>query len=290
MHFTYQPSESKHLQQGDLIRRTAAVEELLKTVHPHYASSGNYQFFIVLTQSCDLVRRDGVQCKSRYVTIAAVRPLGLVLDREIEKIQHSKVERTLGFCNSDKQSKIVQFMERLLNNNAPDYFYLHREPKVQLNEDHCAFLHLSVTVKSELHYTTLLEARFLSLTQSFQHKLGYLVGNLYSRVGTDDWCPNNCSDKEFRALVNKPITDHRLVIWLEKEVYKKVIKQLEALPAPTLEDFKTSVEHATKSSDRKSEVLKVVSQVLTEMQMPPDVVTKVKLRLENRADFVVAVK
>jgi hypothetical protein len=291
MHFTYEPTTSADLLQGDVIRRTEAVEALLKTVHPHYYSAKNYRFFIVLTQSCDLVRRDGAQCKSRYITIAAVRPLRLALDREIQKLQTSSIERKLRICNESRQIKLVQFMERLLNNNEDDYFYLHREPSVEMHEDHCAFLRLSITVKSELHYATLFDARVLSLKESFQHKLGYLVGTLFSRIGTEDWVPKNCTGERFKELTEQPLADPNLVLWLNKEVHRKVMQDLKQLADPDEDDLKRAIAKAVQTRENKKiEVIKIVSTVLQEMKLPDNIVSTVRQRLENRPDFKVALK
>ena len=51
-------------------------------VFPLYQRKPDYRYFIVLTQSCDLVRRNGGRCTSPHVTIAAVRPLRVAFERE----------------------------------------------------------------------------------------------------------------------------------------------------------------------------------------------------------------
>ena len=79
MHFTFEKRvASDDLQQGDVISRTQQLDAVLKDVHPHYFYGEDYRYFLVLTQSCDLVRRPGYKsalCKSRYITLAAIRPL-----------------------------------------------------------------------------------------------------------------------------------------------------------------------------------------------------------------------
>src|SRR5687767_6990667 len=117
MHFTYEPNPRPNLSQGDVIQRTPAVEEMLEEVHPHYFQNRNNAYFVVLTQSCDLVRRDGKSCKARYISIAAARPLTHVIDREIAKYQQHEFEKRLGLCSKAYESKIQLFVERLLNNN-----------------------------------------------------------------------------------------------------------------------------------------------------------------------------
>jgi len=51
--------------------------------------------------------------------------------------------------------------------------------------DLCAFLLLSIALRAE-HYGALLEAKIAQLDDIFAAKLGWLTGNLYSRVGTPD--------------------------------------------------------------------------------------------------------
>jgi len=77
MHFTYNEGADKEkLKQGDVLRKTARLQEILEEVHPHY-NCEEYKYFQVLTQSCDLVRRDqDGSCNSRYITLAAVRTFG----------------------------------------------------------------------------------------------------------------------------------------------------------------------------------------------------------------------
>lgn len=82
----YRKPDSEDLRQGDLLAKTKEIEQVITTVHPYYLRD-DYTYFIVLTQSCDLVRRKGKTPNSRYITIAAVRPLDLVIRREVERYQ-----------------------------------------------------------------------------------------------------------------------------------------------------------------------------------------------------------
>ncbi len=72
LHFTYKECDtySPSLKQGDILHKTPELLELLEKVHPHYINS-EYKYFQVITQSCDLVRKND-SCKSRYITLAAV--------------------------------------------------------------------------------------------------------------------------------------------------------------------------------------------------------------------------
>jgi len=82
LHFTYCRPDKSTLKQGDLVARNSDVDEMLREVHPHYfRKAGDYRYLLVLTQTCDLVRREG-ECATRYISLAAVRPFELALRRE----------------------------------------------------------------------------------------------------------------------------------------------------------------------------------------------------------------
>jgi hypothetical protein len=223
-HFTYRDSSaSEPLNQGDVLEKSAAINELLGAVHPHYQKN-DYTRFIVLTQSCDLVPRKQIGCKARYITLAAVRPLSLVIEREIAQHQDPR-ERAAGLCSDARRSATASFVERLLNNNHPEYFYLHAEPAWGLSEHSCAFLALSIAVRAVDHYETLRAARLFALNEIFQAKLGWLVGNMYSRVGTPDWVPDHCTSREFRELTGKLVDS--ACTWVDAERLKQAKRQLQ---------------------------------------------------------------
>lgn len=219
MHFTYRKPEGD-LQQGDLLTRTKEVVQLLREVHPHYSQHQDYKYLIVLTQSCDLVRRQGDSCKSRYISLAAVRPLTTVITRELSRYQRSPREQRLGYCSQKARSDMKQFLERLLNNNEPNYFYLHSDVELEIAEPHVAFLALSIAVKADLHYETCLNARIGQLEDSFQAKLGWLVGNMYSRVGTADWVPGHQTPEQFENHIETMLKE--TCIWVDERFIKKI--------------------------------------------------------------------
>jgi len=212
MHFTYcLPPEHGDLQQGDVLAKSGEMHKILKTVHPHYLRE-DYSNFLVLTQTCDLVRRP--ECKSPYITLAAVRPLEIVLRRELQKFQ-SPLAAAAGMCSVRARDNVLRFVGRLLNNNEEEYFYLHQEPAKGMAENACAFLRLSISIQAEKHYKACLHARMLSLTSVFQAKLGWLTGNIYSRVGTEDWTPNNYAKSEFDQITKEIVDGY--TYWIDDE-------------------------------------------------------------------------
>lgn len=218
MHFTY-VNPKGDLKQGDLIQITDELRQVLSEFHPHYAKKTDYSFLVVLTQSCDLVMRNG-KCTSRYITLAAARPLETLFYRELEKHQRSSIEKDNMICSYKQRVWLEDFMSKLLNNNIPDYFYLAEDAEVGIHEPHVVFLALSVAIKSE-HYDICQKARFGQLTDIFGAKLGWLVGHIYSRVATPDWVPTWIENQEdFDALVGQML--NKRVVWVSSTILEKL--------------------------------------------------------------------
>lgn len=259
--FTYCPCSDGDIQQGDILKKTAALSQLLEQIHPFYKND-DYTHFIVLTQSCDLVRRDGKEPKARYITLAAVRPLQLVLERELEKYQNP-FSKCAMVCKVSARERLSFFVSQLLNNNSSEYFYLHSQPEVGFVERSCAFLRLSVSIKASLHYKTCYEARLLSLNSLFQAKLGWLVGNLYSRVGTDDWVPKQTTQAEFEAEVEGILEE--ICQWVDdKRLKASQATAGDDISAKSRDELRRHI-HSTKIPRRKEELLKAIVEVVTAM-------------------------
>ena len=202
MHFTYETNafSSAELMQGDVLRRTPELDSLLETVHPHFFQHPKNLFFMVLTQSCDLVpRRPGGACKAPYIAIAPIRSFDLVVERQVAQFPFGEVKSELPIVGLKAKNKISEFMSRLLNNNEPGFFYLDAEG-TELGTDCVAFLNLSIAIKSDLHLRTCISAKMLQLTDTFQAKLGWLVGQMYSRVGTPDMDLDKATKKISESL------------------------------------------------------------------------------------------
>jgi hypothetical protein len=168
-----------------LLDRSPELIAILDKYHHYYSTNPDYRYFLVLTQSCDLVRRDGKPPKAKYITIAAVRPVEEALRREA--LEHQEWwQRPLNVLGEKAYNAVALFAASLLDNNQPNYFYLHEDVGAGLAASYCAFLSLSVAIRAE-HYDACLNAKILQLCEPFQAKLGWLIGNLYSRVGTQEW-------------------------------------------------------------------------------------------------------
>ncbi|EAQ33484.1 hypothetical protein NB311A_00285 [Nitrobacter sp. Nb-311A] len=183
-----------------MLRRTSAINDLLQAVHPHFHNHPKNSCFLVLTKSCDLVPRGrDRQCKAPYIVIAPVRALDAVVQKHLDELNSADVKAALPVVGNRAKSKLSEFMQRLLNNNESGYFYLDAED-TDLPEDSVAFLNLSIAIKTNHHLQTCIDAKVLQLTDTFQAKLGWLLGQKYSRVGTPDMDADKARKKIAAAL------------------------------------------------------------------------------------------
>ena len=186
--FIFEPEKDisrEHLLQGDLLLRTPELKGAIGAAHDYYATAPDYTHFLVLTQSCDLVLRKG-KCKSRYVTICAVRPLSLAVDREFERFINPVSGCPIPVGNLENNVLARQFLERVLNNTVDGMFFIPKGSAATVTEHLCAFLPLSVALRAEEHYQTLLGAKVGQVKAIFAAKIGSLASNLYSRIATPD--------------------------------------------------------------------------------------------------------
>jgi len=263
MHFTYsnpnaEPKRSIDLSQGDILKRTPEIDALLKEFHPYYELSNKNKYFIVLTQTCDLVRGRADPCKSKYISIAPVRSLSLVVEKQIETLKDNRFEFTV--CTDKTRNHVNNFLERLFNNNETEYFYLHEDKALQFPSSCCAFLRLSISIKAKENYETCMNSRILGLNESFRDRLGWALGQIYSRVGTQDW-----DKKELQALIKDNLSE--AAIWVSDKNLKALKKNIsdwkkdypeEKLNQDTLTEMIKSIK------TKKESVLKIINKELNE--------------------------
>lgn len=210
VHFTYKSNpDMNSLCQGDILKITDELREVLTTVHPYFKNE-QYKFFMVLTQSCDLVRRDKKTCKTPYVTLAAVRCFSEFFEKLLISKKYAESNNGYLLMDSKQQSGAYQLLERIYNNTEPDYFFLYKEDLLDLPESMIASLKVSIALKSELHYDICLRAKHLELSDEFKAKLGWLVGNIYSRVGTTDW-ESILTPAQRKSMLTEELQSHCII-------------------------------------------------------------------------------
>ena len=202
------------LRQGDLLRRTPALASALAEAHSYYAEAKDYSHFLILTQSCDLVRRKSKECKSRYVTICAVRPLTLAVKREFEQYTKPLTGCPVPIGEREKNPLARQYLERVANNTVDGIFFIPRGAADSVDEHLCAFLPLSVALRVT-HYDVCLSAKVGQVKDIFAAKIGSLASDLYSRIATPDIHEEN-ERKSVDAFMDGFFKDlgYRSVVWL----------------------------------------------------------------------------
>jgi hypothetical protein len=264
MHLTYKETSDPNLEQGDLLLPTEYIKDkILKKYHPYYRDHPDNQFYIVLTQSCDLVKR-GAECKAQYITLAPVRPLKSVLHKEFHELLKNSEPGAQPYASNRVKKLFEEFLSRLFNNNEANYFYLRKQPDKNLSDDMCAILSLSIAIKT-MHYDECIKARILQVDDLFQAKLGWLVGQRYSRVGTPDW-DKSAVDREIESLIKKT------AIWLDDQTINNISKEIASIKstAPeTLVDTDRLKELVKNAPDKKESAINVLFEILVEQNILP---------------------
>lgn len=198
-HWTYATvNPGDHLHQGDLIHRSDELLEVLSQVHGFFCDE-RYLSFAILTQTCDLVRRSG-RCKAEYIQLAVIRELDSLLPRILNEL--CGIGSTSVFKKEGKYFA-QQSLQKILNQNdqARGLFYLHPDADVGVAAPSVIMLRISIALKRD-HYELLLRARRGRLCTEYSNKLGWLSGNLYSRIATPDW-EDQLNDKGASATLAK---------------------------------------------------------------------------------------
>ncbi|MFP4499654.1 MAG: hypothetical protein ACLFTT_01515 [Candidatus Hydrogenedentota bacterium] len=239
-HWTYaSPEESgSDLAQGDIIEIDTRLQKFLVGA----SIDENTFALLILTQSCDLLKRHGRPCNADFINVAPIKPLATELPKLLSRITRPVVENV--FTTSDRQ-KIRQFLERLLNQNeqALGLFYLHPDTRkvINLAEPSVAYLRASSSLAcDEELYDALIAKKLGGLEPSFQSKLGWLVGNLYSRVGTRDW-----EEEAVKDLIESYFEQFGCE-WIENEKLKKAERHginMEYLTVEKVRSIRSSEEY-----------------------------------------------
>jgi len=286
MHWTYEHFEPhEDLEQGDILEPTVELQSILSEVHKHFLDP-KYIAFLITTQSCDLVLRKNA-CGTRYVNIAVVRELEAVLDSFLSQLCNPIKARIY-----PKELKGVArlMIERLFNQNEQSLglFYLHPDIEAGISVRSVALLRVSVAFKSD-HYEVLKRARRGRLKSEFRNKLGWLVGNLYSRIGTEDWTEPSERKKDLEKLIKEclEINDpHRGPIWIPQSWIESAQKNgidIEEVDQAELVDIIGSYKPRPPRDVAIDQIEKVIRDVVSEIT--DDKIRQIKHRLNNDIIF-----
>jgi len=204
--------DTASLSQGDVIERSNEIVDILSEAHQYYADASSYTHFVVITQSCDLARRKG-NFNAPYITIAAARPLKETIQKFLDGQSREIAGSDFRFHPLSSAGKTKQLLERHLHNTEPEFFFLPEAGHPNVPEDLLVFLRLTVALK-KAHYDVLANSKIAELNDVFQAKLGWLKGNIYSRVATPDLEEHSANAvEEKKAFYNKYLPSDEM-IWL----------------------------------------------------------------------------
>jgi hypothetical protein len=185
-HWTYSDVEAvDDLYQGDIIARSEPLLDLFQRVHPHFCDE-KYLGFLITTQTCDLVRRGSKACKTKHINLAAIRSLDDLVPDFFREICGTEFE---GIYLEESKYEARQLLGRIINQNeqAHGIFYLHPDADAGIAVPAIALLRVSIALRSGEHYDLLCKERCGRISTEYRNKLGWLAGNLYSRIDTPDW-------------------------------------------------------------------------------------------------------
>ena len=296
IHFTYQTivNEKDDLRQGDIISRTKAIQSILKEVHPHFLDSKS-NAFLVLTQTCDLVRREKNTCKTRYINLAVVRPLSDILcnllDKECKKVTIGE-QSCEGLYTKESKSKARMLLQRIINQNeqAMGLFYLHNDAGVEIPEPSVALLQVSIAVRAKDHYDNLVTSRRGRLSAEFQSKLGWLIGNLFSRVASPDW-PSDQGNELINELLGLDDPNRKVPRWVSEDNVRTAEKGKIKISGLETTDIIAELEKH-KPTPKIEVALGCVKSTLQEVaeNVTPEEIEMVTGRLKTNAHFSSAFK
>lgn len=290
-HWTYNGDfvTNDDLMQGDIIQPTSDVRKILEEAHKHFLDN-KYTAFIILTQTCDLVRRnDENQCKSRYINLAVIRPLEDVLISFLEtECDSVKIGKTIieGLFISESKSRAINLLSRIFNQNEHvlGLFYLHDDAQVGIAVPSVAMLQVSIALR-RTHYDRLVSARSGRLNPIFQSRLGWIIGNLYSRVATPDW--NEENKKELIDSTISPLKNSgKVPLWIPRATFKNASSKdlkIDNMTISQIFDEIIKYQPIPTKDIAIDRVLSIAKDIFP--AFPPEEFEKMKLRLKNDQKF-----
>lgn len=107
VHWTYEKFTSdSDLQQGDIIESTDSIRALCERVHPYFCDP-KFLGFMVITQSCDLVRRKKNNCNAHYINFAVIRSLEEILPTLLDSVCTSIAPCVYSNESKDEATKLL---------------------------------------------------------------------------------------------------------------------------------------------------------------------------------------
>lgn len=295
VHWTYDKFTSESdLQQGDIIESTDNIRDLCKEVHPHFCDQ-KFLGFMVITQSCDLVRRKNNKCSAHYINLAVIRSLEAILPNLLDSVC---IQLAPCIYANESKGEAKKLLERIFNQNeqALGIFYLHPDAQAGVAVSSLVLLRVSVSFWAE-HYQIIANARRGRLKPEFQSKLGWLTGNLFSRVGTPDWSESPNREKELEKLIavsmgnDEQQKSEKCPTWVNKIQVDEARKAGEIIDHLKTEEILSIIEKYPLPNPKK-DIVKAVKENIKKIikDIDDETIKKLENRLLNDGNINAALK
>lgn len=222
-HWTYTNFGTKEdLQQGDMLFALPEDCLSLKSIDTFFTVE-QIRGYLVVSQTCDLVRRP--KLNAECINLAVILSLAHVLQNLFaSKLGYLQA----GIFNESNREDTLDFIAKVVNQNewARALFYLHPDLEAGITVHSVALLRFVVPIPTT-KYDRLLKLRCGRLTTEFQNKLGWMTGNLFSRIGVPDWKEKVGEVKE-NELVNDILAlgfPHDAPMWVNEKAFNKVVER-----------------------------------------------------------------
>lgn len=278
-HWTYaEVFEQSDLKQGDLIEHTPELAKAISDLHTSVTTS-DVTGYVILTQSCDLVRRDNGLCDAEFISLAVVKGL----KEELPRILARQFAEDGGVFLDSVRNRANDLLDRIFNHNEQTLglFYLHPDADAGIAVHSIAFLRDAFTLRAD-SYALLAGARRGRLAVEFSNRLGWISGHLLSRIGTRDWADIANGKKDLQNLKKqflKPDSDEPKFLWATKEELAWLRNNRK--PDQSLNDLRASL-RTVKVERKKDRVLaRVIEIVGKQLSLESSALEKLKSALSN---------
>ena len=162
-------------------------------------------------------------------------------------------------------------------------FYLHADfDSTGISADTVVLLRVTVSLRAREHYEIMQKSRRGRLSGEFRNKVGWLAGNLYSRVGTPDWSDQEDGLKRFESLIEGFLGSGKYE-WVKESLVKSAENEGVELKHLSSRDEVLRVLNECKPEPIKETIVKLVSSELVELfeNMPQAIAGPISKKLEN---------
>jgi hypothetical protein len=126
----------------------------------------DFEAFCLMTQTCDLVRTR----EEEFITLAVVRVITNIFDKP-------------GAKKDSTANKLKSIIQHRANTR---FFYLYKEPDAGIERDSVVDLRVMFALHKK-HYDEIVAARKMSMNGLYAAHLGWMAGNVFSRIAMPEW-------------------------------------------------------------------------------------------------------